>query len=275
MSEHKLPALQFYPGDWRKDPGVQSLNYHDRGIWFEILLLMHESEQRGKLLLNGKPMPEEALARLLGVDKQILTTTLSTLLTYGVASLDDETGAFMSRRMVRDESVRQIKIKAGKLGGNPVLLKQTAKQNSTTGVKQKGGSSSSSSVSISYENLPPPSDGSDKAERSYVSDATVDLSAFNGEEPLDFYQRMFVGEWHSDTWRVFGMQVNTPDKLAAFAENLPLWMKTRKYLDGFGMNSIKFLVSGIWQRAPAQALMGGPQIVQQHKSAKELAWERA
>ena len=82
----KLPAIQFYPGDWRKDPGVQALSFHDRGVWFEILLLMHESDERGKLILNGKPMPKEALGRLLGLDNQNLTNTLTKLLEYGVAS---------------------------------------------------------------------------------------------------------------------------------------------------------------------------------------------
>lgn len=149
----KLPALQFYPGDWRKDPGVQSLNYFDRGVWFEILCLMHESSERGKLLLNGQPMPDDALATILGLDKQILTTTLNTLLTYGVASRDEETGAIINRRMVKDEHLRFVRAEAGKKGGNPVLVKQSPtkpdKQKPTTRVKQNPTPSSSSSVSTS------------------------------------------------------------------------------------------------------------------------------
>ena len=141
----KLPAYQFYPGDWRKDPGVQALNYHDRGVWHEMICLMHESEQRGLLILNGRPMPDEVIARLLGLDNQILTTTLTTLLTYGVASRDEETGAVMSRRMVRDEKLRQIRKECGKQGGNPNLVNQK----STTPVNQKSTPSSSSSSSKS------------------------------------------------------------------------------------------------------------------------------
>lgn len=152
----KLPAFQFYVGDWRKDPGVQSLSFHDRGVWFEILCLMHESESRGKLMLNGAAMPEEALARLLGLDKQILTTTLTTLLTYGVASSCDETGAIMSRRMVRDEYIRKVRAKSGKLGGNPNLLNQNPKQKPTTKVNQIPTPSSSTSTSTSSsEEIPP------------------------------------------------------------------------------------------------------------------------
>jgi hypothetical protein len=154
----KLPAFQFYPADWRKDPSVQSLSYHDRGVWFEILCLMHESEQRGKLLLGGQPMPETALARLLGLDKQNLTNTLNTLLSYGVASMCSETGALMSRRMVRDEELRSIRQKSGKLGGNPNLVKQnTTKQTTTTLTKEDNQnptpSSSSSSSSSNNTNV--------------------------------------------------------------------------------------------------------------------------
>jgi len=112
----KLPAIQFYPGDWRKDPGVQALDYEHRGVWFEILLLMHESDQRGKLLLNGNPMPDEALARLLGLDLQKLKKIKSTLLDYGVASIDKASGALICRRMVNDEQIRRKRAEGGKKG---------------------------------------------------------------------------------------------------------------------------------------------------------------
>jgi hypothetical protein len=113
--------MQFYPADWRKDPNVQSLGYFERGVWFEILCLMFESEQRGKLILNGKAMPDEALARLLGLDKQRLTSILTVLLDYGVASRDEQ-GALMNRRMVKDEELRQVRAACGSMGGNPALM---------------------------------------------------------------------------------------------------------------------------------------------------------
>lgn len=141
----KFPAWQFYPGDWKKDPGVQALDYFTRGIWFEILLLMFEAEERGKLTLNGAAMPEEALAQSLGLDKQILTTALTKILQYGCASKDPSSGVIVCRRMVRDENIRKIRQKAGKQGGNPLLLNQ----NQTTKVNQKSTPSVSSSVSSS------------------------------------------------------------------------------------------------------------------------------
>jgi hypothetical protein len=156
----KLPAFQFYPGDWRKDPGIQSLTLEQRGAWLEMMCLMHESERRGYLMLNGKPFPEDSLARLLGLQEEDLlnqnsTKGISYLLTLlvdrGVASRDQETGVIYCRRMVRDEQLRKTRAECGKQGGNPLLLKQTR----TTGVKQKltPSSSSSSSVSSSETNL--------------------------------------------------------------------------------------------------------------------------
>jgi hypothetical protein len=121
----KMPSMQFYPADWRKDPGVQALDYFERGVWFEMLCLMHESAERGVLLLNGNPMPETALSRVLGLDNQILNQTLTTLLNYGVASVRED-GALFCRRMVKDEELCQIRREAGKLGGNPNLVNQNS-----------------------------------------------------------------------------------------------------------------------------------------------------
>ncbi len=85
-------------------------------------------------------MSEESLSRVLGLDKQSLTTTITTLIDQGIASRDEELGAVMCRRMVRDEALRRVRAECGKLGGNPALLGNTTrnkdKQNSTSGDKQ-------------------------------------------------------------------------------------------------------------------------------------------
>jgi uncharacterized phage protein (TIGR02220 family) len=141
----KMPALQFYPADWRKDLAVQALGYHDRGVWFEMLCLMHESSERGVMLLNGAPIAEDVIARLLGLDNQTFNQTLSTLLTYGVAKRRQPDNAVFSKRMVDDEKLCKIRRDAGRLGGNPALLKQKG----ATPDKQIPTPSSSSSSSSS------------------------------------------------------------------------------------------------------------------------------
>ncbi|MBV9217110.1 MAG: hypothetical protein JO053_13140 [Acidobacteria bacterium] len=154
----KLPSMQFYPADWRKDPNVQAMGYFERGVWFEMLCLMFESEQRGKLVLNGKPMPDNAIAQLLGLDKGRFKQCLTTFLEYGVASRD-EAGALFNRRMVRDEALRQVRAECGSMGGNPKLLDKgggLVKQNGSKKKmedKQNSTPSSSLSSSTSFQRL--------------------------------------------------------------------------------------------------------------------------
>lgn len=119
----KLPAFQFYPGDWRKDPGVQALSYEERGIWIELLCLMHESESPGRLMLGGKPYPMDRLARTMGLTDLVMGEVISMLISLGVASLCPDTGAVMSRRMVRDRVLIQKRKEGGKKGGNPAFCK--------------------------------------------------------------------------------------------------------------------------------------------------------
>ncbi len=199
-AQKKLPAIQWYPGDWRKDPGVQSSDYHHRGVWFEVLMLMWESEDRGRLKLNGRPMPDSAIARLLGLPADEWVQVRATLLEYGVASEDDD-GALISRRMVRDELKRRQKVEAGRKGGRasrpPAPAKQDPKQTpSREGPSNKGhrrvnesGSqanakrkptpsvsvSASASTSVGDIKHPPSSSNSEEAESKQKREDVEDL----------------------------------------------------------------------------------------------------
>ena len=115
--KQNLPHIQFYVGDWRKDLAIQSISYHHRGIWFELLMLMHCSEQRGRLVLSGKPMTNASLARLLGLSEQESLSAVEMLLSQGVASRD-QNGAVICRRMVREEELRQKRREVGSKGGS-------------------------------------------------------------------------------------------------------------------------------------------------------------
>jgi len=176
----KLPAFQFYPADWRKDPGIGALSYEQRGIWFEMLCIMHESESRGYLQINGKKIEINVLSRILGLNKQKLSKAIATFIEFKVCSIDDN-GVIYSRRMVKDEHIRQVRAEAGKKGGNPRLLdlhKQTPKQNPTPSYPYSSPSSITSSEStnplplnkgeefcLSSENANPPLEKQPKKKR--------------------------------------------------------------------------------------------------------------
>ncbi len=164
----KLPAFQFYPGDWKKDPGIQALTYEERGIWFEILLIMFESEDRGKLTINRKKLPIDLLAVCLGLDEKITEKFLNKLLDLGVAKKERKTGIIYSKRMVSDEKLRKVKAEAGRKGGENKKLEKNDKgevkpkqKRSKTKAKGEANPGSSSSVSVSssssnYKQTTPP-----------------------------------------------------------------------------------------------------------------------
>jgi uncharacterized protein YdaU (DUF1376 family) len=111
------PYIALYIGDWRKDLAVQSLSFYHRGIWFELLMLMHCSEERGRLVLSGKPMTTVALSRLLGLSERETSSAVEILVSQGVASRDKR-GALINRRMAREEDIRKKRKEAGALGGS-------------------------------------------------------------------------------------------------------------------------------------------------------------
>lgn len=93
--------LVFHPGDWLGDPGLRLVSFTARALWFEMLLLMAFSEQRGYLLLNGQAMTPEQLARLVGADVGTVSALLGELEAQRVFSRDDA-GVIFNRRMARD-----------------------------------------------------------------------------------------------------------------------------------------------------------------------------
>jgi hypothetical protein len=138
-----LPYITWYPGDWLKDPCVQSLDYECQGIWFKLLCHMHESDERGVL-----KMSTEQIAQLLGLSPSKTASKLSKLKQAGVASEQQNTGYLMNRRMVRetahDQEIRQKRAEAGRQGG-------LAKASNARKQKVAPSSSSSSSSSTSKE----------------------------------------------------------------------------------------------------------------------------
>ena len=125
----KLPAMPLYTGDWFKDPTLRSLKPDIRGLYVDLLMYMWNSSERGVLIdEKGNPFSEDDVINLVGLDNQNSSNWLTTLLTKGVISKRDEDGAIYSRRMIKDEEKRIKRQTAGKMGGNPDLLKYKDKQ---------------------------------------------------------------------------------------------------------------------------------------------------
>lgn len=148
----KRPAFQFYPADWRKDVALQSCSMAAQGLWINALCLAHECEPYGHLTINNKAMTPAQLGRQVGLSAKEAEALVHELADAGVLDrLED--GTIYSRRMVRDERIRNVRADAGRLGGNPNLLKQKDNQevNQTFNLDLTPSSSSSSSSSTSVK----------------------------------------------------------------------------------------------------------------------------
>lgn len=120
----KRPSFQMYPGDWRRDTGLMSCSLTARGLWHEMMMLMHDGEPYGHLKVGSKVILPPNLARMVGATLEEVESCLAELEEADVFSrLGD--GTIYCRRMVRDEKVRQARAAGGKLGGNPALMKDS------------------------------------------------------------------------------------------------------------------------------------------------------
>lgn len=132
-----LPAIQWYTGDWFKAGDVRSLTVEQRGIWFDMLNYMWESNERGYLVdASGKPYTTEELSRMIGMTEDLLKQNLKQMESKKIFSVRESDGAIYCRRMVRDEEIRRIRKEVGKIGGNRNKEKNLLKQNDKQSTKQ-------------------------------------------------------------------------------------------------------------------------------------------
>jgi hypothetical protein len=156
VAKGKAPSFQFYPGDWLRDTALRTCSVPARGLWIEMMCIMHQGVPYGHLTINGAVIQPEALARMVGCTRREVASWLAELDGAKVFSRSD-TGAMFSRRMVQDELTRAKRAAGGNLGGNPALLKvnhkDSSKVNQPPTIDLTPSSSSSSST---FSNTPYP-----------------------------------------------------------------------------------------------------------------------
>jgi len=159
----KRPSFQFYPADWLRDTALRSCSTGARGLWIDMICFMHEGNPYGHLKVGNKVILPPNLAGMVGATLLDVEGWLDELHQSGVYELG-EGGEIYSKRMVRDEILRNKRAEGGKLGGNPAL-KVNLEDNHKVEieVKQKptpsSSSSSSSSLSSTKKNTVAPPEG--------------------------------------------------------------------------------------------------------------------
>lgn len=121
----RRPSFQFYPGDWRTNAKLRRCSWAARGVWIEVMGLMHDSDEYGILR-----WPLKDIAQALGANMRELNELVAKGVLYGtekgvcepmifrpksgrregppVELVAEQKGPiWYSPRMVRDEYVRQ------------------------------------------------------------------------------------------------------------------------------------------------------------------------
>jgi hypothetical protein len=129
MSKKKddKPYMPFYIGDWLKAPEVRALPLNHRMVWFEILCIMWQGDEKGYLTINNAPFVitdditgvitegDQLLSSMLGISSVLLQETFQFLKKLGVYKKRED-GAIYSGFMVKLVQKQQVKSKAGKKG---------------------------------------------------------------------------------------------------------------------------------------------------------------
>ena len=241
MSASSNPWMKFYPADWRADPALRMCSIAARGLWMEILCLMHEATPRGSLLVNGLPVSGKQLAVLSGITPRELGILMDELEAAGVFSKEDN-GTVYSRRIRRDVARAERDKANGKGGGNPSL---------------KGG-------------VNPQDNGVDKAQNPEVRTQTQSLCVSSLPDSLELKEvseekawgREFCAFWHEYPHKVgkkaahasFLKARKTIDFAALMAA---LTAYTNKTDDRPWCNPATWLNQGRWDDEPAKPTIGG------------------
>ncbi|MBL3563018.1 hypothetical protein [Rhodovulum sulfidophilum] len=116
------PWLKFYTSDWRSDPGLRMCGLAARGLWVEMICLMHEATPYGHLLVNGQSPTDAQLGVLVGAAPDQITAMLGELEAAGVFSRT-RAGVIYSRKLTRMAKKAATARNNGRRGGNPTLSK--------------------------------------------------------------------------------------------------------------------------------------------------------
>lgn len=97
------PWIKFYPRDWRGDQALRAVSIGARGLWMEMLCIMHEASPYGHLVLGGLAVSNDVLARMSGLGADEAGAFVAELESAGVFSRTRK-GVIYSRRMIKDKS---------------------------------------------------------------------------------------------------------------------------------------------------------------------------
>lgn len=227
----KRPSFQFYPADWRKDANLRRCSPAARGVWMDILCVLHDSDEYGIVRWPLKELCSAAGASAVHVRELVEKRVIKGCdvgacepLVYvprsgrkagpAVELIRAQQGPiWFSARFVRDEYVRTIRGESSRFGdGNDAAPKDSPKP-----PIGDGSTSSSSSSPTEKEDSPKPPPG---AKAGAINLKTwLEATKAKGERPIPDGDPVFVyaedvgipHEFLLLAWKEFRHRYSQPD----------------------------------------------------------------
>lgn len=160
----RRPSFQFYPADWRNNANLRRCSWDARGVWVEVMGLMHDSDVYGVLR-----WPLKEIAQALGAPLRLVSELASKGVMKGtdkgqceayiytprsarkdgepVILLQSQEGpVWYSSRMVKDEYLRSVRGEQTRFDGDPKASPKAAPKGGLGATSSDGSTSSSSST---------------------------------------------------------------------------------------------------------------------------------
>lgn len=124
------------------DPGVKMLTALEEHVWVRMCFMMQQTEEPGYLIVAGKPIPIDIIAKDTKVAVHQAKAIIKRLAELKIFSRDQR-GVIFCRRMVRDEQYRKKAASYGAKGYKKLQTQATdqpARPATPRGIKSHGGS---------------------------------------------------------------------------------------------------------------------------------------
>lgn len=124
MALRDQPYLPLYVQDYLTDEKLNECSAAAQGVYIKLMCLMHKQTEYGKILLKQKDKQSEnqinnfafKIARNLPFGLDEIKKALGELVQENVLIIDGD--FLIQKRMVKDNSISEVRSKAGKKGGN-------------------------------------------------------------------------------------------------------------------------------------------------------------
>lgn len=250
----KRPSFQFYPADWRNNAKLRRCSWEARGVWIELLGLLHDSDNYGVL-----SWPLKEIAQALGAPLKAIKELVDKGVLYGIEKGECEPFVYTPRsgrkngdpvelvpaqqgpvwfspRMVRDEYVRTVRGESTRFSDGDAPKNKPTKPSPKGGLgdgngeapsQRQGDGSTSSSTSTSTTTAPVGASVEARQRFEMRLDWQPDELNLKAQTTLLGVAANLITQSAVDEFRAFWINRDMADSQGGWCHRLAKWVKNQ------------------------------------------------